>query len=117
MRVLEENLKNIPAEIASNIKLLAEALVRELEAEQIYLFGSFARGDWLYESDVDIIVVSSRFRGVEYGRRVLLVRRLAPKGMKLEVLAYTPEEFKKISERSVVVLDALSYAKPLLKQP
>lgn len=30
----------------------------------VYLFGSYARGDFLLDSDVDIVVVSSRFEGV-----------------------------------------------------
>ena len=43
---------------------------------EAYLFGSYARGDWLEESDVDLIVVSPGFEGVRWLDRLDLVAKL-----------------------------------------
>ena len=37
---------------------------------EVYLAGSWARGDWLLDSDVDLIVVSRRFEGLSLGERL-----------------------------------------------
>ena len=62
---------------------------------EVYLVGSWARGDWLLDSDVDLIVVSKRFEGLSLGERYRLVKSLTPPGRSLDVLAYTPEEFER----------------------
>jgi predicted nucleotidyltransferase len=78
-------------------RLESELLPRFKQAykpQLVLLFGSRARGDALEGSDVDLLVVSERFRGVpflERGARVL-VDLDAP--FAVDVLCYTPEEFE-----------------------
>ena len=60
----------------------------------VYLFGSYARGDFLLDSDVDIVVVSSRFEGVGYLDRVAAVRALLPPDIGFDIIALTPREFE-----------------------
>lgn len=87
------------------------ALKREYGDAQVYLYGSFARGDWLEDSDVDVIVVSEAFRGMRLSERIGLVRNLAPSNIAFEILAYTPEEFHDRLRHSIVLRDASTYWK------
>ena len=87
------------------------ALKREYGDVQVYLYGSFARGDWLEDSDVDVIVVSEAFRGMRLSERIGLVRNLAPSNIAFEILAYTPEEFRDRLRHSIVLRDASTYWK------
>lgn len=101
------------ADIPSNIKRvlveLADRLRRELGDVEVYLFGSYARGDWLKSSDLDLIVVSPKFEGMSIGERYRIVRSLLPDTISVELLLYTPREFARARERSVVVRDASRY--------
>lgn len=73
------------------------------------MFGSFAKGDWLEDSDVDIIVVSEKFRDKTMPERINAIRKLAPKNLAFEILAYTPKELKEALTRSITVQDASTY--------
>jgi len=44
--------------------------------QRVFLFGSWARGDHLQGSDVDVIVVDGTFKGAPYPERVRAVRRV-----------------------------------------
>jgi predicted nucleotidyltransferase len=39
------------------IKYIIEKIVREIQPEKIVLFGSYARGDYKYSSDLDLLIV------------------------------------------------------------
>ena len=85
----------------------ARRLREEMDAEQVILFGSRARGDWLKESDYDFIVVSQRFHGVPWPYRPVEVYRLWQGSPGVELLCYTPEEFQRKSREISVVAEAL----------
>ncbi len=91
------------------LSLLAKAEDALGSGCQIYLFGSYAKGDWLDDSDLDLIVVSERFEGLDLGRRYLMVESLLPEGLSLEVLTYTPKEFKRALKISLIIQDAMEY--------
>ncbi len=55
----------------------------------IIVFGSYARGDFNVWSDVDVIVISGRFRGLPFTRRWAILPRTE---LPLEAIAWTPEE-------------------------
>lgn len=77
---------------------------------EVYLAGSWARGDWLTDSDVDLIVVSRKFKGLNLGERYRVVKNLAPPGYSLDILTYTPSEFRKAKSRSIILQDMMEYA-------
>ncbi len=93
------------------LKILVEKLKKRYADAEVYLFGSYAKGSWLEDSDVDIVVVSKGFEGKSLPSRVGEVRRLAPTDMAFEILAYTPEELHMAMERSVAIQDAKTYWK------
>ena len=61
--------------------------------ERAILFGSRARGDWLKESDWDLLLVSEDFVGLSFRERSKCVLDFWLNSETLEVLCYTPEEF------------------------
>jgi hypothetical protein len=98
--------KSLPDKVQKALNLFLSALKGKYSDAVVYLFGSYARGDWLEDSDLDILVISSRFKGKQMVERVGEIRRLAPEDVPMEILAYTPEEFKKALKRSEVIKDA-----------
>jgi predicted nucleotidyltransferase len=94
---------------------IAELMTRldnKFRIERALLFGSSARGDRLEESDIDIIVISSDFEGISMPNRQALIQREWNGEEEVQALAFTPEEFSKISRRSTM-REILSYAKDI----
>ena len=100
-------------EIPSKVKeILREFLIKIRQAlgdAEVYLFGSYARGNWLYDSDIDLIIVSPAFKNLDLGKRYVLVRNLISSEISVELLLYTPEEFEKLKKKSTIVQDAAEY--------
>lgn len=57
-----ENLKN--EEAIAQIKKLTEPIFKEYGVEKAYVFGSYARGDYNENSDIDIIIVAKNIRSL-----------------------------------------------------
>jgi len=100
---------SIPEEIIEALTQFTENLKKNFSDAEVYLFGSYAKGTWLKDSDIDLIVVSKSFGGLSIGERARKVRPLAPKNIAFELLIYTPEEFQKLKGRSIVLSDASEY--------
>lgn len=96
----------------------SDGLIRDLQAfrrkiskryavRRMILFGSRARGTPHRYSDVDLIIVSSKFK------RKNIVDRASPLYMEwdldlpVDFLCYTPEEFDELSKRPSIVREAL----------
>ncbi len=106
-----KNINNIP----ENIKEIIKDFVRKLRERlgnnvKILLFGSYAKGTWLKDSDLDIIIISNRFRGLKLHERYILVRELLPDNISVDLLLYTEDEFEKFKRKSIILQDALTYA-------
>ena len=57
-------------------RFISELEKRGVKVVEAYLFGSWARGDWLVDSDVDVVVVSPDFRGVPWLKRLELLAKV-----------------------------------------
>lgn len=98
-----------PEDVLEMLRVFAEKLKSILGSAEVYLFGSYARCDWLTDSDVDLIVVSDGFKGLSLGERYVLVRKLLPPNRGFEILTYTREEFEQARKKSIVIQDASEY--------
>ena len=98
-----------PREVIDMLRESVRRLREVLGDVEVYLFGSYARGDWLLDSDIDLIVVSRGFEGLDLGKRCSLVRRFLPRDRGFDIIAYTPEEFEEARRRSIVIQDAAEY--------
>ncbi|MEM2342124.1 MAG: nucleotidyltransferase domain-containing protein [Candidatus Bathyarchaeia archaeon] len=90
-------------ELMAFIKRLRE----ELRASEVYLFGSRVYGVPLEDSDLDMIVVSEKFRERGFIENMELLSRLWDGSFTIEAFPYTPEQIKKYNGRKVVVTEAL----------
>ncbi len=78
-----------------------------LNIERAFLFGSRARGDFLEESDWDILIVSPDFAGIPFPDRATFALKKLPL-RKVELLCYTQEEFaEKAAEEIGIAKEAL----------
>jgi len=106
----KEKLAELPERVKKAILDFVDRLCKELKGDlEVYLFGSLARGDWLYESDIDLIVVSGKFKDIPWFDRYPYLRKFASKDYGFEILAYTPEEFQEVKRRSIIIKDAMKY--------
>jgi predicted nucleotidyltransferase len=96
---------------------MVQAIVREVDPERIYLFGSRARGEARQDSDVDLLIVVSEPFGPEHSRfqeinRVY--RALSSFRVPNDVLLYSSDEFAKWSQSLNHVLGRCSREGKLL---
>lgn len=101
--------RKLPKRAERVIARFRAQLTRRYPDATAYLFGSYANGTWLEDSDFDVLVLSNHFRGQSLEKRVAAVRRLAPRNSPFEILPYTPDEFREASRRSITIQDALTY--------
>ncbi|HSD57502.1 MAG TPA: nucleotidyltransferase domain-containing protein [Methanotrichaceae archaeon] len=82
---------------------------KRFRLEKMILFGSRARDDWLYTSDVDLILVSENFQSMNFLQRMREISLLWDCDLLLEPLCYTPEEFERKKGELGIVRNALKY--------
>ena len=70
-----------------------EIIKREFAPLQLIVFGSRARGQGAADSDIDLIVVSERFRDVRFPNRMGQFLNTVWPDVHVDALCYTPEEF------------------------
>ncbi len=74
---------------------LKEFKKRKMDIDNIILFGSYANGRPRKHSDIDLAIISSSFRKKNiYDRLLMLAGARINIKIPLEVLGYTPEEYK-----------------------
>lgn len=87
--------------IRAYLKVISD---NNIKIEKAYLFGSYARGTYREDSDIDIAIVSRDFSGDRFAdrRRVVPLRRRIDR--RLEPIPYLPEDFK---ENDPLVIEIL----------
>ena len=71
------------------------------------LFGSRAKGKTGKDRDIDLIVVSSRFKRLDFFERGAKMYNYWNLDYPVDFLCYTPEEFKRLREHITIVSEAL----------
>lgn len=77
------------------------------------LFGSIARGDYTEDSDVDLVIVSKSWSRLRIEERLRLLYRLWRGRRDATFVPLTPEELKKLLQKSIVLQDASKYWRQL----
>ena len=70
-----------------------------------FLFGSRARGDYLEESDWDLMIISPEFAGIPFPERATMLVKKIPL-RRIELLCYTEEEFRERVKEIGIVAEA-----------
>lgn len=71
---------------------------------KVFLFGSFARGDYVLDSDVDIVVICKEFESMKYTDRIVYVREKLPEDLSFDIIALSPTEFTRKYDYLRIVL-------------
>jgi len=102
-------------EIFERIEKYKGEVVRELNPEEIILFGSFARGDFNEGSDVDILVIADWKEC--FLDRIGILLRLNTVHLPLEPIGYTREELERMkTEGNPFIMRVLEEGKVIFKR-
>jgi predicted nucleotidyltransferase len=94
--------------IYEQLKEFAHLLKTKHKVKKVYLYGSFARGDFNEGSDIDLIIVGE-FEG-RMPQRINKILNLT--SLPIEPLVYTQAEFEQMKERAFLK-QVLAIAKEL----
>jgi len=79
----------------------------DIPIEKMILFGSMAKGKRSKDSDIDLIVVSQKFKGKKSFNRSVGFYRHWNLDYPVDFLCYTPKEFNKLKKQITIVREAL----------
>lgn len=82
-------------------------LLDVIPVNKMILFGSFASGNPHKYSDIDLIIVSKKFKGVKSYRRSLELYKFWNLEYPVDFLCYTPEEFNRFKCMITIVREAI----------
>jgi len=93
------------------IRQYAGRLAQEIKLEMVILYGSHARGNPFEESDIDLVVVSDAFQGMNFLERLEFLALRWPFPKAAEILGYTSAEFEELSHQWSIVAEARRYGR------
>ncbi|MBI1935870.1 nucleotidyltransferase domain-containing protein [Candidatus Woesearchaeota archaeon] len=82
-------------------------LSSDIPLRKMILFGSMATGRAHKDSDIDLILVSDKFRGKKSFRRSIGFYKYWDLDYPVDFLCYTPEEFNKLKNQISIVREAI----------
>jgi len=93
--------------VINELKRIKKSVAKQYKIDSMFLFGSRARGDELLSSDADVIVISKDFSLFHFRKRpdAFLDRWKLP--IDLEILCYSPEEFRRKKKEYGLVQEAV----------
>ena len=104
-------------ETASELNSIVLSFINALKSkgiilEKVYIYGSRARGTSRPDSDIDLILVSTKFYKMPFWKRWQIIGDALAEIMEpIEVLAFSPEEFKEKKEKQA------GFLQYIIKQP
>ena len=85
-------------------RYLSELNKHGIKIERAYLYGSYARGNYHKDSDIDIVIISRDFQGARFSDW----KRIAPFSddidVRIEPMPYRPEDFTDSDPLAVEVM-------------
>jgi len=86
--------KKVIREVSQYINILKED---KLSIDEIYVFGSFAKGKQRRGSDIDVCVVSPKFRNFFKSNQYLWGKLPEDPYLLIEPVGFTPQDFEVVS--------------------
>ncbi|MBI4140962.1 nucleotidyltransferase domain-containing protein [Candidatus Woesearchaeota archaeon] len=93
--------------IKKELKLFKENLSKKIPVKTLLFFGSRARGQGKKYSDVDLIVVSDKFKRKKFHQRAVDLYDYWTLNYPVDFICYTQDEFNKSKRLSVLVKEAI----------
>lgn len=93
--------------IIEELRVFKDRVNVDIPIKKIILFGGRARGKAGRDRDIDLIIVSPRFRKLDFFQRGAKMYDYWTLGLPVDFLCYTPEEFEKLSKEITIVREAI----------
>jgi len=104
LTILENKLKGYKK--IYRIRQFLKKLLEKYDIEFVILFGSIAKNNWNYRSDIDLLIVSNSIKG-DYLLRLRKMQQISPRG--IDFFIYTLEEYEKmLNEFRLMAIEPLS---------
>ncbi|MFA6475602.1 MAG: nucleotidyltransferase domain-containing protein [Patescibacteria group bacterium] len=92
---MSNNYKKIPKAVRDNIASYIISLEKDnLPIEKVVLFGSYAKGTQHQWSDIDLCIVSPKFRNAWQATQYLWSKRINDIGLTIEPVGFSPVDYK-----------------------
>ncbi len=105
---MNENIPGSDLILNSFIETVIPVIKKELSPSKVLIFGSRVTGEATDDSDIDVIIVSDFFKGIKFIKRMAVVMKKFRFAKHVDFICYTPEEFEKMQDSSVIVKSALT---------
>jgi uncharacterized protein len=103
----KQRAENIRRSYPAVVRKTLDSIARGYKPEQIWLHGSFARGDFHQGSDLDLIIIKETDK--KFLDRIEEVLQYVPGGIAVEPMVYTPREIETMqAEGNTFLEQALS---------
>lgn len=93
--------------IKKKLRIFKNELKRDFLIDRIIFFGSRASGRHHRYSDIDLIIVSPKFRNLDFVERGAKMYDYWKLNYPVDFLCYTPKEFKRLSKQITIVSEAV----------
>ena len=93
--------------IIEKLRAFKDTVNADIPVNKLIFFGSRARGKAGSDSDIDLIIVSPKFKKLDFFQRGAKMYGYWKLNFPVDFLCYTPEEFKKLSKEITIVSEAV----------
>ncbi len=93
--------------ILKKLKEFKKKLKEEFSVNKIIFFGSRVNGKPSEDSDIDLIIVSEKFKDKKFRHRAIGFYDYWDLDYPVDFLCYTPEEFNKLKNQITIVREAV----------
>lgn len=93
--------------LLKQLKEFRKRVNKDFPVQKLYLFGSYASGRLRQDSDVDLIIVSPKFRKLDFVQRGSRMYDYRNFNCPADFLCYTPEEFERKKKTATIIRQAV----------
>jgi len=93
--------------IKQKLKEFRHEVNKDLPIKKIIFFGSRVRGKTGRDTDIDLVIVSQKFKKLDFFQRGAKMYDYWNLRYPVDFLCYTPQEFKKLKKQVSVVSEAV----------
>ena len=94
-------------DLVNEIREFRKNLNKKIPVKKMILFGSYAHGKPNKDSDIDLLIVSSKFKRKRSFRRSLGFYEYWKLNYPVDFLCYTPNEFNRLKNKVTIVREAI----------
>lgn len=94
-------------ETINKLRKFKKSISKDFPISGMYFFGSMASGKIHKYSDIDLIIVSPKFRKLNFFQRGARMYDYWNLRMPVDFLCYSPEEFNKLKKQITIVKEAV----------